>query len=127
MRTDKLKGQLRPEQHYPVSLSQVAQKQKLSRTIEEIKNFTGPSSNASRVSVQGNANGPQQLTHCADCKPVDVYDKDLVAILHLLVALVDHFKVSIQLPANLSVKVIVIQVSVIHSYFQQAFGSWRRN
>ena len=39
-----------------------------------------------------------------------IYDKDLISILHLLVAIVEFFKVkNLSLPENLSVKVIVIQ------------------
>lgn len=39
-----------------------------------------------------------------------IYNKELVAILHLLVAIIKYFKVQINLPENLSVNVIVVKV-----------------
>ena len=42
-------------------------------------------------------------------KVEDIYDKDLIAILHLLVAIIKHFKVPINLPENITVRVIIIQ------------------
>ncbi|CAF0731007.1 unnamed protein product [Brachionus calyciflorus] len=42
-------------------------------------------------------------------KVEDIYEKDLIAILHLLVAIVKYFKVNITLPENITVKVIIIQ------------------
>ncbi|RNA11113.1 alpha-parvin [Brachionus plicatilis] len=42
-------------------------------------------------------------------KVEDIYDKDLIAILHLLVAIVKFFDVKISLPENITVKVIIIQ------------------
>lgn len=44
-------------------------------------------------------------------KVENIYEKDLISILHLLVAIVKYFKVPISLPENLSVKVIIIQVN----------------
>lgn len=39
-----------------------------------------------------------------------IYEKDLISILHLLVALIKFFKVPVDLPDNLTVNVIVILV-----------------
>jgi parvin len=44
-------------------------------------------------------------------KVEDIYEKDLIAVLHLLVAIIKHFRVPIDLPENITVKVIIIQVS----------------
>lgn len=41
---------------------------------------------------------------------LDIYEKDLIAILHLLVAIIRHFRVPIELPENVTVRVIIIQV-----------------
>jgi parvin len=43
-------------------------------------------------------------------KAEDIYEKDLIAMLHLLVAIVKHFKVPITLPENITIRVIIIQV-----------------
>jgi hypothetical protein len=40
---------------------------------------------------------------------IDIYEKDIISILHLLVAIVKYFKVPLSLPENITVKVIVIQ------------------
>lgn len=45
-------------------------------------------------------------------KVEDIYEKDLIAILHLLVAIVKFFKVGLNLPENITVKVIIIQVNL---------------
>ena len=42
---------------------------------------------------------------------IDIYEKDLISIIHLLVAIVQFYKVPLNLPENLTVKVIVLQVS----------------
>jgi len=42
-------------------------------------------------------------------KVENIYEKDLISIIHLLVAIVQFYKVPINLPENLTVKVIVIQ------------------
>lgn len=42
-------------------------------------------------------------------KVESIYEKDLISIIHLLVAIVKHFKVPLDLPENLTVKVIIIQ------------------
>jgi parvin len=42
----------------------------------------------------------------------DVYEKDIIAILHLLVAMCRYFKVPVVLPENITVRVIIIQVSL---------------
>lgn len=46
----------------------------------------------------------------------DIYEKDLIAILHLLVAVIRYFKVPINLPENITVKVIIIQVRKINFF-----------
>lgn len=49
-------------------------------------------------------------------KVEDIYEKDLIAILHLLVAIVKHFKVTdIALPENITVRVIIIQVGHLNT------------
>lgn len=40
----------------------------------------------------------------------DVYEKDLISIIHLLVAFIKFYNVPISLPENITVKVIIIQV-----------------
>lgn len=42
-----------------------------------------------------------------------VHSKNLVAILHLLVALARHFRAPVRLPENVAVAVVVVQVSII--------------
>ena len=51
---------------------------------------------------------------CACCI-TGVHSKNLVAILHLLVALARHFNAPIRLPENVVVTLVVIQVSAIYS------------
>ena len=40
---------------------------------------------------------------------LDIYEKDLISIIHLLVALIKFYNVPVQLPENITVKVIIIQ------------------
>ncbi len=50
----------------------------------------------------------------------DIYEKDLISIIHLLVAIVKHYKVALNLPENLTVKVIIIQVEEIFTGISMA-------
>jgi parvin len=50
----------------------------------------------------------------AKWKVETIYDKDLIAILHLLVSIVNFFEVQVNLPENIIVNVIVIQVFFIN-------------
>lgn len=43
-----------------------------------------------------------------------VHSKNLVAILHLLVALARHFRAPVRLPENVAVAVVVVQVNIIN-------------
>lgn len=40
-----------------------------------------------------------------------IYDKDLISILHLLVALIKHYQIKIRLPDNIAVRVLVVKVN----------------
>ena len=50
---------------------------------------------------------------------IGVHCKNLVAILHLLVALARKFRAPIRLPDNVAVQVVVVQVSTSHNHQSQ--------
>ena len=46
-----------------------------------------------------------------------IHSKNLIAILHLLVALARHFRAPIRMPENVYVNMVVVQVIAKKSYF----------
>lgn len=54
---------------------------------------------------------------------IGVHTKNLVAILHLLVALARHFRAPIRFPENVCVTLLVVQVS-IHLYLVDFVCCW---
>lgn len=53
-----------------------------------------------------------------------VHAKSIVAILHLLVALSQHFRAPIRLPDHVSIQVVVVQVGFFKLHFCKAFLAW---
>uniref|UniRef100_A0AAY5KKF4 Calponin-homology (CH) domain-containing protein n=1 Tax=Esox lucius TaxID=8010 RepID=A0AAY5KKF4_ESOLU len=75
-----------------VTQSEIAQKQKLQTVLERINDSIKVSTRGIRWNVDS------------------VHAKSIVAILHLLVALSQHFRAPIRLPDHVSVQVVVVQV-----------------
>uniref|UniRef100_A0A7N8XZ21 Parvin, alpha a n=1 Tax=Mastacembelus armatus TaxID=205130 RepID=A0A7N8XZ21_9TELE len=77
-----------------VTQSEIAQKQKLQTVLERINDSLKLSTRNIRWNVDS------------------VHAKSIVAILHLLVALSQHFRAPIRLPDHVSIQVVVVQVRV---------------
>uniref|UniRef100_A0A3B4BCC4 Calponin-homology (CH) domain-containing protein n=1 Tax=Periophthalmus magnuspinnatus TaxID=409849 RepID=A0A3B4BCC4_9GOBI len=75
-----------------VTQSEIAQKQKLQTVLERINDSLKLSTRSIRWNVDS------------------VHAKSIVAILHLLVALSQHFRAPIRLPDHVSIQVVVVQV-----------------
>uniref|UniRef100_A0A8C8JXP8 Calponin-homology (CH) domain-containing protein n=1 Tax=Oncorhynchus tshawytscha TaxID=74940 RepID=A0A8C8JXP8_ONCTS len=82
-----------------VTQSEIAQKQKLQTVLERIND----SIKVSARSIKWNVDS--------------VHAKSIVAILHLLVALSQHFRAPIRLPDHVSIQVVVVQVLKFDTYF----------
>ncbi|MEQ2264591.1 hypothetical protein XENORESO_013557 [Xenotaenia resolanae] len=82
-----------------VTQSEIAQKQKLQTVLERINESLKLSSRNIRWNVDS------------------VHAKSIVAILHLLVALSQHFRAPIRLPDHVSIQVVVVQVGAIFCLF----------
>ncbi len=94
--------------------------QVLQMLVEKLSNLKISSSNKLHL---GESSQKQNLKHILDLinsimdihplmskwKVEDIYEKDLIAILHLLVAIVKHFKAPVALPENITIRVIIIQ------------------
>ncbi|PIO36323.1 hypothetical protein AB205_0153850 [Aquarana catesbeiana] len=74
-----------------VTQSEIAQKQKLQNILDDIQEFLRPQGWAIRWNVDS------------------IHGKNLVAILHLLVALAMHFRAPIRLPEHVCVQVVVVK------------------
>uniref|UniRef100_A0A669BSA5 Parvin, alpha a n=1 Tax=Oreochromis niloticus TaxID=8128 RepID=A0A669BSA5_ORENI len=81
-----------------VTQSEIAQKQKLQTVLERINESLKLSTRNIRWNVDS------------------VHAKSIVAILHLLVALSQHFRAPIRLPDHVSIQVVVVQVSECSFY-----------
>uniref|UniRef100_A0A4W3ICG7 Parvin, beta n=1 Tax=Callorhinchus milii TaxID=7868 RepID=A0A4W3ICG7_CALMI len=89
-----------------VTQSEIGQKQKLHTVLEYVNTLLRPQGWAIKWSVD--------LIH----------GKNMVAILHLLVALAMHFRSRVRLPEHVSVQVLVVRVKQIHeSEFTYAFDT----
>uniref|UniRef100_A0A8C2DU60 Parvin, alpha b n=1 Tax=Cyprinus carpio TaxID=7962 RepID=A0A8C2DU60_CYPCA len=75
-----------------VTQCEITQKQKLQTVLEKINDTLKISSRNTKWNVDS------------------VYAKNIVAILHLLVALFQHFRAPIRLPDHVSIQVVVVQV-----------------
>uniref|UniRef100_A0A8D3C7T4 Parvin, alpha a n=1 Tax=Scophthalmus maximus TaxID=52904 RepID=A0A8D3C7T4_SCOMX len=84
-----------------VTQSEIAQKQKLQTVLERINDSLKLSTRNIRWNVDS------------------VHAKSIVAILHLLVALSQHFRAPIRLPDHVSIQVVVVQKreGILHSAF----------
>uniref|UniRef100_A0A3Q1I5Q0 Calponin-homology (CH) domain-containing protein n=1 Tax=Anabas testudineus TaxID=64144 RepID=A0A3Q1I5Q0_ANATE len=78
-----------------VTQSEIAQKQKLQTVLERINDSLKLSTRNIRWNVDS------------------VHAKSIVAILHLLVALSQHFRAPIRLPDHVSIQVVVVQVGIV--------------
>uniref|UniRef100_A0A3Q4BUY2 Calponin-homology (CH) domain-containing protein n=1 Tax=Mola mola TaxID=94237 RepID=A0A3Q4BUY2_MOLML len=93
-----------------VTQSEIAQKQKLQTVLERINDSLKLSTRSIRWNVDS------------------VHAKSIVAILHLLVALSQHFRAPIRLPDHVSIQVVVVQkregiLQSMHSAFRDAFDT----
>uniref|UniRef100_A0A8C4HZX3 Parvin, alpha a n=1 Tax=Dicentrarchus labrax TaxID=13489 RepID=A0A8C4HZX3_DICLA len=86
-----------------VTQSEIAQKQKLQTVLERINDSLKLSTRNIRWNVDS------------------VHAKSIVAILHLLVALSQHFRAPIRLPDHVSIQVVVVQKREVHSAFRLFF------
>uniref|UniRef100_A0A3Q4G0Y3 Parvin, alpha a n=1 Tax=Neolamprologus brichardi TaxID=32507 RepID=A0A3Q4G0Y3_NEOBR len=87
-----------------VTQSEIAQKQKLQTVLERINESLKLSTRNIRWNVDS------------------VHAKSIVAILHLLVALSQHFRAPIRLPDHVSIQVVVVQVGERSFFFYLAFS-----
>uniref|UniRef100_A0A8B9RG99 Parvin alpha n=1 Tax=Astyanax mexicanus TaxID=7994 RepID=A0A8B9RG99_ASTMX len=78
-----------------VTQSEIAQKQKLQTVLERINDALKVSTRNTKWNVDS------------------VHAKSMVAILHLLVALSQHFRAPIRLPDHVSIQVVVVQVRAL--------------
>ncbi|OWK04039.1 hypothetical protein Celaphus_00013706 [Cervus elaphus hippelaphus] len=76
-----------------VTQSEIGQKQKLQTVLEAVQELLRPHSRPLQWNVDS------------------IHGKNLVAILHLLVALAMHFRAPIHLPEHVSVQVVVVRVN----------------
>ncbi|XP_056373401.1 beta-parvin isoform X1 [Hyla sarda] len=74
-----------------VTQSEIGQKQKLQTILDDVQEFLRPQGWAIRWNVDS------------------IHGKNLVAILHLLVAMAMHFRAPIRLPEHVSVQVVVVK------------------
>ncbi|KAB1269533.1 Beta-parvin, partial [Camelus dromedarius] len=82
-----------------VTQSEIGQKQKLQTVLEAVHELLRPHGWALQWSVDS------------------IHGKNLVAILHLLVALAMHFRAPIRLPEHVSVQVVVVRVFIYCSFW----------
>ncbi|KAI5105491.1 alpha-parvin [Silurus meridionalis] len=85
-----------------VTQSEIAQKQKLQTVLERINEVLKVSPRNTKWNVDS------------------VHAKSLVAILHLLVALSQHFRAPIRLPDHVSIQVVVVQRDAFDTLFDHA-------
>uniref|UniRef100_A0A672Q6Y6 Alpha-parvin-like n=1 Tax=Sinocyclocheilus grahami TaxID=75366 RepID=A0A672Q6Y6_SINGR len=86
-----------------VTQSEIAQKQKLQTVLERINDALKVSTRSIKWNVDS------------------VHAKSIVAILHLLVALSQHFRAPIRLPDHVSIQVVVVQVHTSRDAFDTLF------
>ncbi|KAJ8791790.1 hypothetical protein J1605_020512 [Eschrichtius robustus] len=82
-----------------VTQSEIGQKQKLQTVLEAVQELLRPHGRALPWTVDS------------------IHGKNLVATLHLLVALAMHFRAPIRLPEHVSVQVVVVRLQGVEEYF----------
>uniref|UniRef100_A0A8D2PSJ3 Parvin beta n=1 Tax=Zosterops lateralis melanops TaxID=1220523 RepID=A0A8D2PSJ3_ZOSLA len=97
-----------------VTQSEIGQKQKLQTVLEAVHDLLRPHGWTIKWNVDS------------------IHGKNLISILHLLVALAMHFRAPIRLPEHVSVQVVVVRVStnsweeqrgILHSWARDAFDT----
>lgn len=108
---EKLSGLKFSSSEAKLNLGEMSQKQNLKLILDFINNTMDIHPMMSKWKVESKNWSFNLLIYCVNFIYflIDIYEKDIISILHLLVAIVKYFKVPLSLPENITVKVIVIQ------------------